>query len=245
MDLLVKILFDLCCQDIAPVVESHLQGITTLLQKYLLYTSPLFDDDEDEASPVENLKSDICDVLRLFASKFEEDFRPYAESFITAVWNLLTTTGPEQKYDLLFSKALQFLTAVANEPRHAQNFNNEDVVGQIVEKVILPNAALRESDIEMFEDEPIEFIRRDLEGSDTDSRRRAATDFLRKLLEHFEVLITKVVYKYIEHYLTQGQSDWKAKDTAVYLFLAIAAKGTVTAAQGVRSVNQYINVVDF
>ena len=77
----------------------------------------------------------------------------------------------------------------------------------------------------MFEDEPIEFIRRDLEGSDTDSRRRAATDFLRKLLENFEMTVTQVVFKYIEHYLNLGQTDWKAKDTAVYLFLAIAAKG--------------------
>jgi exportin-2 (importin alpha re-exporter) len=105
--------------------------------------------------------------------------------------------------------------------------------------------ALRESDIEMFEDEPIEFIRRDLEGSDTDSRRRASTDFLRKLLEHFEALASQVVFKYIQHYLNEGKSDWKAKDTAVYLFIAIAAKGAVTAAHGVKSVNSYVNVVEF
>jgi exportin-2 (importin alpha re-exporter) len=180
-----------------------------------------------------------------YTIKYDEDFNPYAKPFITTVWNLLSTTGPQRKYDLLVSRALQFLTAVASVSSHAEVFNNEQTLAEIVEKVILPNVALRDSDMEMFEDEPIEFIRRDLEGADTDSRRRAATDFLRKLLADFEMLVTQVVFKYIDHYITEGKRDWKAKDTAVYLFLAIAAKGTVTAAQGVKTVNQYVDVVDF
>lgn len=244
MSLLVRILYDLTCHDLPPIIETNLESIFTLLSKFLSYTNPVFDGDEDEATALENVKADICEALTLFSTKYDEDFSAYCERFITSVWNLLSTIGLEKKYDLLVSKALSFLTAVASS-KHAHAFNSEEILGQIVEKVILPNVTLRESDIEMFEDEPIEFIRRDLEGSDTDSRRRAATDFLRKLLERFEVLVTNVVFKYIDHYLTQGQADWKAKDTAVYLYLAIAAKGAVTAAQGVKTVNPHVNVVDF
>ncbi|CAK7563752.1 MAG: importin-alpha export receptor [Sporothrix epigloea] len=248
MSLLIKIFYDLSCQDLPPIIESNLQPVTALFQKYLTYSNPVFaadDGDEDEATAVDNVKADICEVLQLYSTKYDDDFGPYTEPFINVVWNVLSTTGPEKRYDILVSKALQFLTAVASSARHAANFSSEEVLGQIVEKVILPNVALRESDIEMFEDEPIEFIRRDLEGSDTDSRRRAATDFLRKLLETYEALVTQVVFRYIDHYLEQGKSDWKAKDTAIYLFLAIAAKGAVTAAQGVKTVNQYVNVVEF
>ncbi|KAL1884176.1 hypothetical protein VTK73DRAFT_5312 [Phialemonium thermophilum] len=245
LSLLIRIFYDLSCQDVPPVIESNLEPIFSLLLKYLSYSNSVFDGDDDEASPLENVKADICEALQLYTNKFDEDFSPYADRFTNAVWNLLSAVGPEKRYDILVSKALQFLTAVASVPRHAQNFNSEEILSQIVEKVILPNVALRESDVEMFEDEPIEFIRRDLEGSDTDSRRRAATDFLRKLLDNFEMLVTTVVFKYIDHYLVLGQKDWKAKDTAVYLFLAIAAKGSVTAAQGVKTVNQYVNVVDF
>jgi len=245
MSLLVKIFYDLSCQDLPPVLEAHLGAIVSVLLGYLSYSNPVFDGDDDEASAQETVKADICDALQLYTTKFDDDFSPYADQFTNAVWNLLSTVGPEKRYDILVSKALHFLTAIASVPRHAQNFSNEETLGQVVEKVILPNVALRESDIEMFEDEPIEFIRRDLEGSDTDSRRRAATDFLRKLLENFEMLVTQVVFKYIDHYLSLGAKDWKAKDTAVYLFLAIAAKGSVTAAQGVKTVNQYVNVVDF
>jgi exportin-2 (importin alpha re-exporter) len=119
----------------------------------------------------------------------------------------------------------------------------------VVEKVILPNVSLRESDIEQFEDEPIEYIRRDLEGSDADTRRRAATDFLRKLLEKFEILVTQVVGRYISHYLDafnkNPSGEWKSKDTAVYLFSAIAAKGTITTTHGVKTTNTLVNIVEF
>ncbi|KAI1863767.1 hypothetical protein JX265_003903 [Neoarthrinium moseri] len=246
MSLLVKVFYDLSCQDMPPQFESSLEQISTLLHKYLTYENPLLATDDDaEAGVLEHVKADICEALQLYTSKYDDEFGRFTPVFITSAWNLLSSLGPEQKYDNLVSRALQFLTAIASTERHAQNFNDENTLNQVVEKVVLPNVALRESDMEQFEDEPIEFIRRDLEGSDTDSRRRAATDFLRTLQEKFESLVTGVAGKYINHYLEQGKSDWKQKDTAVSLFLSIAAKGAVTAAQGVKTVNSLVNVVDF
>ncbi|GAO17259.1 hypothetical protein UVI_02061050 [Ustilaginoidea virens] len=246
LDLQIKILHDMSSHDLNPIFEDHLPEISGLLHKYLTYSNPQLETgDDDEASIVDTVKAGICEVLELYTIKYDEDFSKFVQPFITSAWNLLTTVGTETKYDNLVSKTLHFLTAVASVAEHAAMFNDENVLSQIVEKVILPNVALRESDIEMFEDEPIEFIRRDLEGSDTDSRRRSSTDFLRKLQERFETPVTTAVSKYITHYLNQGKTDWKAKDTAVYLFLSIAAKGAVTAAQGVKTVNPLVNVVEF
>lgn len=246
LDVQLKILYDMSSHDLPPIFEENLASISELLHKYLTYSSPLLaTEDEDETSIMDTVKADICELLELYTIKYDEDFSKYCQPFITSTWNLLTTVGAETKYDNLVSKSLHFLTAVASTSQHSGMFNDENVLAQIVEKVILPNVALRESDIEMFEDEPIEFIRRDLEGSDTDSRRRSSTDFLRKLQEKFETPVTTAVSKYITHYLNQGKSDWKAKDTAVYLFLSIAAKGAVTAAQGVKTVNPLVNVVEF
>jgi exportin-2 (importin alpha re-exporter) len=250
MNLLVKLFYDLSCQDLPPTFEDHLQPITVLLQKYLTYQNPLLNtDDDSEAGPMEYVKTGICEVLVLYVQKFEEEFGALLQPFITDVWNLLTTIGPETKYDLLVSKALHFLTAVARIRKHAESFNNEPTLEQVVEKAIIPSVSLRESDIEQFEDEPIEFIRKNLEGSDLDTRRRAATEFLRSLLQQFEGLVTQVVSKYISHYLSRysqnPNDEWKSKDAAVYLFSAIAARGSVTAGQGVRSTNELLNVVDF
>lgn len=250
MNLLMKLFYDLSCQDLPPIFEENLQGITPLLHKYLTYNNPLLKTDEDSESGVEEfVKAGICEILVLYVQKYEDAFGPLLQPFITSAWELLTTIGPETKYDILVSKALHFLTAVATINAHAETFNNADTLGQIVEKVILPNVALRESDVELFEDEPIEYIRRDLEGSDADTRRRAATDFLRKLLDQFEKLVTDVVGGYIMHYLTaftqNPKDEWKSKDTAVYLFSSIAAKGAVTAREGVKTTNSLVDVVEF
>ena len=249
MNLLVKLFYDLSCQDLPPVFEDNLVDVTSLLHKYLTYQNPLLNtDDDSESGPLEFVKAGICEVMTLYIQKYEDAFGELCKPFITSTWELLTTVGPEMKYDILVSKALHFLTAVAGIDKHAQNFNNDGILGEVVEKVILPNVSLRESDIEQFEDEPIEYIRRDLEGSDADTRRRAATDFLRKLLEKFEKLVTDVVGRYITHYLgafASNSNEWKSKDTAVYLFSAIAAKGTITAGAGVKTTNSLVNVVEF
>ena len=250
LNLLVKLFYDLSCQDLPPVFEENLTPISSILHKYFTYDNQLLhSSDEAESGLLEFTKAGICEVLILYVQKYEDVFGPLLGQFISSAWELLTTTSSATKYDILVSKALQFLTSVARMREHAQKFNSAPVLERVVEKVILPNLALRESDIELLEDEPIEFIRRDLEGSDADTRRRAATDFLRQLMEQFEKLVTEVVMKYVEYhlaeYLKHPTGNWKSKDTAVYLYSSIAAKGVVTTSQGVKTTNPLVNVVDF
>ena len=250
LDLILKLTCDLSSHDMPPQFEENLSSISTLLHKYLTYENAVLDTgSEDEAGLLENVRADVFRVLVLYTKKYEEEFRSHLGHFINSSWNMLTTIGPETKYDLVVSRALEFLTTVASIRQHAESFNNAEVLGQVTEKVVIPNLSLRESDIELFEDEPIEFIRRDLEGSDEDTRRRAATNFLKKLMEQFEKPVTDVVMRYVDHFLTEyakdRKSNWKAKDTAVHLFSSIAAKGTATAAKGVLSVNTNVDVLDF
>ncbi|PGH09936.1 hypothetical protein AJ79_05552 [Helicocarpus griseus UAMH5409] len=250
LNLMIKLLYDLSSHDLPPMFEDHLGAIATLLLKYLVYDNALLHtDDESESGQLEFVKAGIFEVLTLYVQKYIDVFGSHVQQFIGSSWNLLTTIGQDTKYDILVSRALQFLTSTARIPEHAVAFQDENTLSQVTEKVILPNVSLRESDIEMFEDEPIEFIRRDLEGSDSDTRRRAATDFLRQLLEKFEQSVTKVVMKYADHYLSEYNKNpseqWKAKDTAVYLFSAIAAKGVATASHGVTSTNSLVNITDF
>ncbi|KAI5803210.1 Cse1-domain-containing protein [Geopyxis carbonaria] len=249
LNLIVKLSFDLNCQDLSPDFEENLPSIMALFHKYLTYSNDLLvTDDDDEAGPLEKVKSGICELLQLFAFKYADVFDNILQDFANSTWALLTNLGPEPKYDILVSKALKFLTAVACSPQHAQNFSSQEVLGQVVEKIILPNMTLRTSDEELFEDDPIEYIRRDLEGSDSETRRRAATDFLRQLLEQFDKTVTDVVWKYITHYLQEysknPKDNWRSKDTALYLFSSIAAKGT-TERKGVVHINNHIDVVQF
>lgn len=94
----------------------------------------------------------------------------------------------------------------------------------------------------------MDYIRRDLEGSDSDTRRRSASDFVRGLMDYFEKSVTLIVNDYINHYLDEyaksPAQNWRSKDTALFLFSAIAIKSS-TVQGGVTSTNILVDVCQF
>ncbi|KAF9999701.1 importin-alpha export receptor [Entomortierella chlamydospora] len=246
--LLTEIYHDLNCHDIPEFFVTHLQEFLGLFHKYMIYDNPLLTgDDEDAPGPILQVKASICEVVELYSKRYEEDFSSLPE-FIQTSWTLLTTLGLEPRNDTLVSKAMSFLTSVVKNGRHRDMFSSNDVLSQLCEKVVLPNMGLRESDEELFEDEPIEYIRRDLEGSDSETRRRAATELVRGLLDQFPTEVTAIITNYIQHYLQRYNSNvslnWKDKDAALFLLTSIAAK-SVGSQFGARETNAEVNIIEF
>lgn len=112
---------------------------------------------------------------------------------------------------------MQFLSSVAERNHNRNLFENNDVLSGICEKVIIPNMEFRgssdlfsyglliikiahflESDQELFEDNPEEYTRKDIEGSDIDTRRRAACDLVNTLSQNFEVKIMEIFGQYLQ-----------------------------------------------
>ncbi|KAE8236506.1 hypothetical protein A4X06_0g9527 [Tilletia controversa] len=128
-------------------------------------------------------------------------------------------------------------------------FEAKETLDQFISRIILPNIALRPQDEFLFEEEPIDYIRLDMESNiDTDTRRRAASAFTRALMEQFESTITGVISTYISQYLASYAADpaanWRSKDTAICLLTSIASRSETTT-QGVSSTNSLVNVVQF
>ena len=105
----------------------------------------------------------------------------------------------------------------------------------------MPNVGLREHEIEQFEDDPLEYIRRDISiasaAGDASTRRQAAADVVRALVTAgLQTEVTEITSQWISQGLQQyaqgrekGIEDaWKAKDTAVYLFTAVATRGSTS-----------------
>lgn len=65
-------------------------------------------------------------------------------------------------------------------------------------QVIVPNLGTRDEDEEVFEMNPVEYIRRDAEGSDSDTRRRAAADLVKSLTERFPAEVTQLFTGYVK-----------------------------------------------
>ncbi|XP_044735221.1 exportin-2 isoform X2 [Chrysoperla carnea] len=204
--------------------------------------------DDEEPGLIEQLRSQVCDNVTLYASKYDEEFQPFLPQFVTDVWELLYTTGPQPKYDMLVSNALLFLSTVADRNHYKNLFEAPGVLNSICEKVIIPNMEFRTTDEELFEDNPEEYIRRDIEGSDVDTRRRAACDLVNSLKNNFEAQIMEIFGQYIQimlaKYAENPKQNWRSKDAALYLVTSLASHGQ-TQRHGVTKISQLVSIPQF
>jgi exportin-2 (importin alpha re-exporter) len=121
--------------------------------------------DDNDASTFDNIRRVICNIFRLFAQRYEEDFIPYTMNAISTVWQLLVDTDHRIRFDSLVNSALGFLSAVSEKDRYLAIFNQPGVLEAICENVIIKNLLLRREDLEQFEDEPFDYLKRDIEGN--------------------------------------------------------------------------------
>ena len=198
LTIISKVFYSLNYQDLPEYFEDNMKMWMDNFLVLLTSENPLLKTDSDEEAGLnEQLKSQICDIVSLYASKYDEDFPQFLPQFVTAVWNLLVSTGKEPKYDSLVSNAIGFLSSVSEREVNKNLFSDTNILNSICEKVILPNIEFRQSDEELFEDNAEEYIRRDIEGSDVDTRRRAACDLVKALSKSFEAPITDIFGRYI------------------------------------------------
>ncbi|EJU01600.1 importin alpha re-exporter [Dacryopinax primogenitus] len=250
---MLQIYLDLNSQDLPEFFEDNMgyfmgnDGRGGVLLKYLAFERPeLKSDDEDTPGLLQKIPSTICEIAELYAMKYHEEFKEL-RTFVGAVWELLGKLNKDARNDMLVNQALHFLGVVVKMGIHREFFDNADILRGFCERIILPNIILQEKEEDMFEDDPLEYIRRDLEtATDATTRRQSATEFTRAVMEHFEGPITTMLMPYInqnlEQYRANPSENWKYKDTAICLLTAIGSRGG-TAHQGVTSTNAMVDVV--
>ncbi|CAF0855566.1 unnamed protein product, partial [Didymodactylos carnosus] len=137
--------------------------------------------------------------------------------------------GRQYMPNILVGTAMRFLSTLAARSHHCAMFQGDETLKTVCEQVILPNLFLREADIEEFEDNPEEYIRKDIEKSDFATRRRAAGDFLQALCIFFEPQVVALYSQYIDSmlqdYIQNPTKNWTKKDISIFLVLALASKG--------------------
>lgn len=260
MRLNLIIFHDLSAQDLPPIFEDNLATLSALFIKYLSFTRPELagesddaitpeqgEEDETQPGPLELIRTEVCEIAELYAHRYLDTFTALPQ-FVQAIWEMLGNCGPLRKYDQLVARAITFLSTVVKMNNQRSMFEAKETLDQFISRIILPNIALRPQDEFLFEEEPIDYIRLDMESNiDTDTRRRAASAFTRALMEQFESSITDVISTYINQYLASYTADpaanWRSKDTAIVLLTSIASRGETSA--GVSSTNALVDVVQF
>ncbi|PIO63476.1 Importin-beta protein, partial [Teladorsagia circumcincta] len=210
------------------------------------------------------LTMEVCEIFTLYAQRFEEEINPFMQNIIQAVWQLVVQTGNETRFDGMVCSALEFLSIICQKNHYESYFVGEGVLQTIAQDVCVKNLHLRQEDLEMFEDEPIEYMKKDIEGiyslsvvtitiyfahhlrfflgTDTCTRRRGAIDLVRALCRKFEERLVPVLAQLVQSLCSDG--DWIKLDVVYCLVTAIASK-TETAKSGATSTSQLINVADY
>lgn len=242
-ELLCKIFYCLSWQQLPEYFEDNLESFMGQLRSFLIYESSKIDaSSDDEPSPVDKLHAIVLEITNHYAVHCDEEFRPFLQFFLRDTWALLTRLANVPKYDGVVTAGIKFLTSVSRSPDY-KLFEDRSALEQICKSIVVPNLELREEDEEMFEDNPVEYVRREMEGSDMDTRRRGSVELIRGLCAHFEKPVTEIFTEYIKNLLAP-QSDWRKKDTALYIITALCwKKGTISA--GATETSALINVVEF
>eukprot|EP00633_Aureoumbra_lagunensis_P002197 CAMPEP_0197286210 /NCGR_PEP_ID=MMETSP0890-20130614/1681_1 /TAXON_ID=44058 ORGANISM="Aureoumbra lagunensis, Strain CCMP1510" /NCGR_SAMPLE_ID=MMETSP0890 /ASSEMBLY_ACC=CAM_ASM_000533 /LENGTH=764 /DNA_ID=CAMNT_0042754417 /DNA_START=78 /DNA_END=2372 /DNA_ORIENTATION=- len=195
----------------------------------------LLSHDDDTEGPIEALQAAIVENIALYASKYDEEFQPYLQRFAAAVWQRLMHTSRHEKYDHLAVTSIGFLASVIANGVHTAQFSDEATLKNIIESIVAPNLQLRDSDLEQFEDNPKEFINRDLEAADAETRRRSARELVQAMCKHHETKTTQLCIAHASQLL--ASTNWRDKDAFFQLVTALTIRAESQRAGATRTSN--------
>ncbi|EGG14652.1 hypothetical protein DFA_10910 [Cavenderia fasciculata] len=244
----LEIFLSMSSVDLPEFFEDNLETFSTDFLYYLNYrsTNPglINSKSDEEPSLLNQVHTSVCDIVNLYIGVYDDEFSQYLDPFVRGVWELLSQTPNEVRYDSLTYSAIKFIGSVSMSIRHSL-FAEEGTLRQICSHIVAPNIKLRESDVELFEDNQTEYIRRDIEGSDSDTRRRASIELVKGLRKYYEQKVTQMlsvdINNLLAEYRANPAANWASKDSAIFLVTALAVKSD----SGTATANALVPIVQF
>ncbi|CAK4329689.1 unnamed protein product [Aphanomyces euteiches] len=243
-----RIFFSLNWQDLPEYFEDNIASWMQAFEFLLRYENPqLVSDNDDEADLLTLLHSAVLENVLIYAEKYEEEFAPYVSTFTEVIWQKVTTLSLLPKHDEVAAKSMKFLRSIAMQHGTTALFQQENILTELCNNIVVRNLQLRESDVELFEDNPLEYIRRDIEGNDGDTRRSAAIELLRGLRQKYDDAVSRIclttITSLLQEYAASPSTKWMQKDVAINLVTALAAVKQ-TRARGVSEVHPKVPLLD-
>ncbi len=125
-------------------------------------------------------------VLNVCGKNYEDELKGMIPVFVKITCMSVSGLSSQQRYDSLVSEMIGFLSSVSRQQWYKDVFDHGETLKNIVQHILIRNIRLRESDIELYEMSGDEWVTKDIEGSNFETRRRVATDLLSGLLEHYQ-----------------------------------------------------------
>ncbi|KPA83482.1 putative CAS/CSE/importin domain protein [Leptomonas pyrrhocoris] len=191
------------------------------------------------------LKSAVTACVTHLLNAFDEDFEAYAPQFLSVVWALIADPSSRTaEMDDLVVCSIELLSGACRGTSRPY-FDDVDKLRELVHNIILPNLAVNDEDLELYLYDPDAYIQKDIEGSDLHTRRRAAGELVRTLVTHLPDKMRPLISAETKALFETASSDWKAKDTAIYLASSLALEGQHVDAQRGAAAQQLSNLISF
>ncbi|OIR56898.1 MAG: importin-alpha export receptor [Amphiamblys sp. WSBS2006] len=239
------VFYSLSAQDLPEYFEDHLGEFMGLFLN-VLQSADDTPEDENTPLPAQKMKTAVVNIATLYATKYSEEFLGIAE-FVYLSVRMLLAAPPENNADGLFIALSRLLLQTLKTSTAAELFTGE-VLQTICERVILPNIQLTTPTLELFEDEPLEFVRTDIEGTQLETRRHVSGELLKTVLATHKTLLyqplEKILANLLEEYKAAPIANWRLKDTAIYLLVCVSSKGEISR-HGATDTTDFVDIPTF
>uniref|UniRef100_A0A0N4ZMD2 Exportin-2 n=1 Tax=Parastrongyloides trichosuri TaxID=131310 RepID=A0A0N4ZMD2_PARTI len=244
-----EIFHSLNSQDLCEFFEDNLK---TWMESFLLlmkadisfYSFSSTDDEE----PYNKLRVSLCEIFTLFSQRYEDEFMPYMQSCVELIWEKFFANGTVANCDSLVNASMNFLGAICIRPQYQSMFTGEGVLRLLLKDIVIKNMIMSQDDIETFEDDPAEYLKKDLEGGDSHTKRRGAADLLKILSTDYPVQVKPIVEEILQElvgaFSSNRQGNWLQKELTYSMVTSMLVRGE-TARMGVTKVTDFVNLDEF
>ncbi len=172
----LNIFQSLNAQDFPEFFEDNLQSWFQILKGAIDFSIPISSNDSALHRLYIKVKKVVMRALNFYCNNYYEDFAQYHDSFLGSVWNLFTQVKPEQKYEKLIKQLLDYYQNLFKYNR-ASGFDG-NAIQTLINNLIIPEMKLTAKELDDFEDNPINFLKIELEEIDMDSSKSRYKLFL-------------------------------------------------------------------
>jgi hypothetical protein len=114
INLELQLFYSLNFQDIPEYFEDNMNLWMGAFVTLLIYSNNNIKA-HDEPSVIDIVHTSICECVQLYATKYEDKFKPFIATFVEKVWNLLQSTNTNKRFDNLVTAAIKFLIAIVKK----------------------------------------------------------------------------------------------------------------------------------
>lgn len=241
----VECLRDMTSLDLGDELIAQKKAIVDMFLQCLAIPLPPSAAEDAVETAIIALKSTVTACVMHLLNAFDEDFEAYAPQFLDVVWALIADPSSQSaEVDDLVICSIELLSGACRGTTRPY-FDDVEKLRVLMHNIILPNLTVSEEDLELYLHDPDAYIQKDIEGSDFHTRRRAAGELVRTLVTYLPDKARPLVSAETDALFKTAASDWKAKDTAIYLASSLALEGQHVDTQRGAAAQQLSDLISF